>query len=61
MERDKYIDFDCEFYKVRTVDEGDLNAERRTTESVIYHLCTFYGEDRKHRCDLRKCPKKLKK
>ena len=59
MERDPDIDFDCEFYKQRVVGEGALDKNRRTTQSVIYHLCLFHGEEsKKYRCSLKKCPKK---
>lgn len=52
------IDFDCEFYRVQRVEEGELTADRRTTQSVIYHFCTFYGDEQPdRRCNLKKCPK----
>jgi hypothetical protein len=61
MAEDKTIDFDCEFYLQRVVDEGQLDQDRRSTNSVIYHLCTFYGEHPERRCDLKDCPKEKDK
>lgn len=60
MERESSIDFDCEYYLQRVVNEGDLDTDRRTTKSVIYHLCTFHGDAEEHRCNVKKCPKRKK-
>ncbi|MFH1708331.1 MAG: hypothetical protein ABIF71_10515 [Planctomycetota bacterium] len=58
MTRKTKIDFDCEFYRVKQVNEGQIANGRRTTQSVIYHLCTFNGQNSKDRCDLNDCPKR---
>ena len=60
MVKDTNIDFDCEFYLQKVVNEGTMNQDRRTTNSVIYHLCTYDTSDKKRRCDLNNCPKKKK-
>ncbi len=62
MKKDSDIDFDCEFYVQRVVGEGELDDNRRTTQSVIYHLCLYHGqESKKERCSIKRCPKKNKK
>ena len=61
MVDDKNIDFDCEYYLQKPAGEGFLSDDRRTTESIIFHLCTYYGVDREHRCNVNSCPKKQKK
>lgn len=56
----KHIDFDCEYYLQKVVNEGSMDEDRRTTNSVVYHLCTYYGKDTKRKCDIEDCPKKKK-
>ena len=60
MVKDAHIDFDCEFYLQQVVNEGTMNEDRRTTNSVIYHLCTYCESEEKKRCDLSNCPKEKK-
>ena len=58
MSMEDRIDFDCEFYLQKVVEEGMLDADRRTTNSVVYHLCTYFGKDTRRRCNLDACPKR---